>query len=49
MPGLGRHGRWAFAEFNNGYAMRQDFAGTVETAFGRIVDDAREHTSKRII
>ena len=35
---LGQYGRWAFAEFIDVYAMQQDFAQVVESAFGAMID-----------
>jgi len=35
---LGSHGRWAFAEFTDVYAMQDDFAKKVEAEFGRMID-----------
>ena len=35
---LGQHGRWAFAEFTDVYAMQQDFAAKVEQAFNKMID-----------
>lgn len=35
---LGQHGRWAFAEFTDVYAMQQDFATVIERAFGEMID-----------
>jgi len=32
---LGTHGRWAFAEFTDVYAMQHDFASGIEQAFDR--------------
>jgi type III restriction enzyme len=37
---LGQHGRWAFAEFTDVYAMQQDFAAKVEQAFNTMIDCA---------
>lgn len=34
---LGSHGRWAFAEFTDVYAMQHDFAEVVERAFGEMI------------
>jgi len=49
VPGVNRlstHGRWAFAEFTEVYAMQQDFAAKVEEAFQRMVDAALAEPSK---
>ena len=35
---LGTHGRWAFAEFTDVYAMQDEFAAKVEAQFNDIVD-----------
>ena len=35
---LGTHGRWAFAEFTDVYAMQDEFAAKVEAQFNAIVD-----------
>jgi type III restriction enzyme len=35
---LGSHGRWAFAEFTDVYAMQHDFATKVAEAFGRMIE-----------
>jgi type III restriction enzyme len=43
VPGVNRlasHGRWAFAEFTDVYAMQHDFASKVEQAFNTMVDAA---------
>jgi len=42
MPGvnnLREHGRWAFAEFKEVYAMQSDFAQVVEAEFGKMVEE----------
>lgn len=36
---LGQHGRWAFAEFTDVYAMQHDFADKVAQAFNAMIDD----------
>ena len=41
VPGVnrsGQHGRWAFAEFTDVYAMQHDFAAKVEQAFNQMID-----------
>ena len=41
VPGVNRsaqHGRWAFAEFTDVYAMQHDFAAKVEQAFNQMID-----------
>jgi type III restriction enzyme len=43
IPGVNRlrsHGRWAFAEFTDVYAMQQDFAAKVQAAFESMVEHA---------
>ena len=35
---LGSHGRWAFAEFTDVYAMQRDLADEVEAAFDGMID-----------
>jgi type III restriction enzyme len=37
---LGSHGRWAFAEFTDVYAMQQDFGAAVEAAFAAMLTGA---------
>ena len=37
---LGRHGRWAFAEFSDVWEMQQDFKKTLEAGFEQMVGDA---------
>lgn len=37
---LGTHGRWAFAEFTDVWAIRQDFAAKVESAFDAMISKA---------
>lgn len=58
VPGVNRlasHGRWAFAEFTDVYAMQQDFAEAVEAAFGDMLARAggssleTARTTKRIV
>lgn len=42
IPGVNHlkdHGRWAFAEFKDVYAMQSEFAARVESEFNRIVDE----------
>jgi len=36
---LGSHGRWAFAEFTDVYAMQQDFAEKVREAFNAMIEN----------
>ena len=37
MNRLGSHGRWAFAEFTDVYAMQHDFAVKLQAAFDALV------------
>nr|WP_276082641.1 DEAD/DEAH box helicase family protein [Xanthomonas hortorum] len=37
---LGRHGRWAFAEFGDVYEMQHDFAKEVEAKFNQMIETA---------
>lgn len=37
---LGAHGRWAFAEFTEVYAMQEDFGKTVGAGFDRLIEGA---------
>src|SRR5690606_13418277 len=39
---LGTHGRWAFAEFCDVYAMQEEFAKKVEAEFNKIIAAATE-------
>lgn len=34
-----QHGRWAFAEFTDVWAMQEDFAKVVEKGFGEMISD----------
>ena len=48
LPGvnaLGTHGRWAFAEFTEVFAMQVDFGRVVETAFGQMVGNTASNRS----
>jgi hypothetical protein len=36
---LGNYGRWAFAEFTEGYQIETDFAAKVEGAFNRVIEE----------
>ena len=43
LPGvnaLGTHGRWAFAEFTEVYAMQDDFGQVMEAAFDQLVNNS---------
>ncbi|MGH8191286.1 MAG: BPTD_3080 family restriction endonuclease [Rhodanobacteraceae bacterium] len=43
VPGVNHlktHGRWAFVEFTDVYAMQEDFAKVVETGFDEMIDSA---------
>ena len=37
---LGSHGRWAFAEFTDVYAMQEDFAKKIEAEFDKMIANA---------
>lgn len=39
---LGNHGRWAFAEFTDVYAMQDDFAKRVEAEFDKMIDSVTD-------
>lgn len=40
---LGSHGRWAFAEFTDVYAMQEDFAKKIEAEFNKMIQTVTEH------
>ena len=42
---LGSHGRWAFAEFTDVYAMQEDFAKKVEAEFDAMIRTVAEKTA----
>jgi type III restriction enzyme len=46
---LAAHGRWAFAEFTDVYAMQEDFAKVVGTGFNQMIDAATQPTDKDVI
>jgi type III restriction enzyme len=51
VPGVNRlasHGRWAFAEFTDAYAMQHGFSETLKEAFDRLIDGASQRTTTRI-
>ncbi len=43
---LKNHGRWAFAEFTDVYAMQEDFAKKVEAEFDKIIQTVTEQAEK---
>ena len=45
---LKEHGRWAFAEFTDVYAMQEDFAKVVAAAFDEMIDTATQSTDTEI-
>jgi type III restriction enzyme len=51
MPGvnrLGTHGRWAFAEFTDVYAMQDDFAKVVDTGFDEMINAATRPVREQV-
>jgi type III restriction enzyme len=45
VPGVNNlkdHGRWAFAEFTDVWAMQEDFAKVLEAEFGKMLDNVNE-------
>jgi len=43
LPGVNnqrQYGRWALAEFTDGYEIQTDFEAKVETEFNRVIDSA---------
>jgi type III restriction enzyme len=52
VPGVNRlasHGRWAFAEFTDIYAMEEDFARKVEAEFNKLIDNATNNAQTEAI
>ncbi len=43
---LGFHGRWAFAEFTDIYAMEEGFAGKVEAEFNKMIDASSDTSTE---
>ncbi len=44
VPGVnnhGQYGRWAFAEFTDGYRIQADFKDKVEAEFNKMIDDKK--------
>ncbi|MDE2272400.1 MAG: DEAD/DEAH box helicase family protein [Xanthomonadaceae bacterium] len=51
VPGVNNlkdHGRWAFAEFTDVYAMQEDFANVVAAAFDTMIETATQPTETEI-
>src|SRR5574337_733816 len=52
VPGVNRlktHGRWAFAEFTDVYAMQEDFAKVVEAGFDQMIEAVTQSSEKEPI
>ncbi|MDN5848339.1 MAG: hypothetical protein L0H63_01695, partial [Nitrococcus sp.] len=45
---LGMHGRWAFAEFTDVYAMQEDFAKKIEAEFDRMIQNATNNAETEV-
>jgi type III restriction enzyme len=51
VPGVnnhGQYGRWAFAEFTDGYRIQADFKDKVEAEFNKMIDDKKNQLLRNI-